>query len=346
MSHLHLYLKSNGFNPDLKYNHEEYINQIHELLGKKEGNKFLKSIEKLKERGIFSEEAVVNLIGNNIKLLKLVYSSQIEISKQVLDRYIGLIQKLRIHPKSVMDIGGGNGWAVKYLSDIFLWDSKNYVLDRNSNWDKLKNIEYFNQDYSEFKCSQKYDFFISVLGASHEKDINSLLEFIHSTSADNFTAILCLRIATESAFLNLITTLNNLGIEILPEYSKPIRVDDEKFPIVVLKKSVKQELSKGTKLQMLRYCFSDFPSLKRVCGFEAEIFLKLIEDGELIEEYDFEELYETNLKVKFLRKNDIVYRLSFLSDNSLVIDYPIISEVSDEFSMMQEIGAIPFMNTH
>lgn len=346
MSHLHLYLKSNGFNPDLKYNNEEYINQIHELLGKKEGNKFLKSIENLKEQGIFSEEAVVNLIGNNIKLLKLVYSSQIEISKQVLDRYIDLIQKLRIHPKSVMDIGGGSGWAVKYLSDIFLWDSENCVLDRNSNWDKFKNIEYFNQDYSEFKSSQKFDFFISILGASDEKDINSLLEFINCTCTDNFTAILCLRIATEPAFLNLITTLNNLGIEILIEYSKPIRVDDEKFPLVVLKKSVKQELSKGTKLHMLRYCFSDFTSVKRVCGFEAEIFLKLIEDGDQIEAYDFEELYETDLKVKILRKNDIVYRVSVLSDNYVVIDYPIITEVSVEFSMMQEIGALPFKNTN
>ncbi|WP_019670778.1 hypothetical protein [Eudoraea adriatica] len=280
----------------------------------------------LRESGA-SENELLEFIGKDEKLLKIVISSQIQISISILENIIDIISKRIDFPNQILDLGGADGWTIDYLNNYFNWVCPLTVIDQNSSWNPINDsISIINKSYSKFNGEKKFDLIISILGAPFDH-LDELFECINRSISDKGIAFLGLRIATDHQYLQVIEKLQKLELGFVAKHCKKITVFNEQIPFILLEKT-NSILTINDSLMIIRKGFYNKSDPKRESGMEANILLKLIEDGSQIEVS--KENWENGdwLEVEVINKNEILYRKTSNNSGDLIIEYPV--SIEDE----------------
>lgn len=326
------YIRKYGYEPDYSTIDPEmpkYEKALLEYLGK---DKY-KILEKLRLEPKKTESSIMEFIQNDVNLFRMMLSSQIKISIEILEGIKEIIHKLKIKPQSILELGGAEGWAADYLNDFFKWKIKKTIVDNFQAWKPIsKNTEIINKAYHEYKSQGKFDLIISILGANliHVKE---LLECIHSNLSERGIAIIGLRISRETEFYQFANLCAESGLEIINENSFRITAINQTLPIISLKKrnitQTKNEMWKST-----RECFQEIESPKCFFGVEGFIIYDLISDGKelLIDrrEWDNGDFFQ----IRIVEKNEIVYRIITNSNGDILIETPI--ELEDDFNNIDD----------
>ena len=322
------YLNKLGYRPDLSDGvYDKYEKAL---------NKYLKDIRyqqfcSLRESAS-TEEDIINFIGDDIRLLKLVSSSQLKISIVILEEVINTIRELDINPINILDLGGSDGWACNYLIKHFNPDSTVTVVDKNTIYEAVsENIEITNTDYSSYVKKGGHDLIISILGAPYDS-LSDLYKCISQSLSENGKALLGLRISSISDYIESINIANNFNLKYEVDYSKRLQIFDEHIPFICITKS-NQAQTDSEKLLLSREGFMNYSNPKRVYGYEAQIFEKLLKEAEILSMDTIE--FDNGIKfhLDIFKMNDIVYRKTYNTYGDLLIEYPVNSD--DKYNNIQ-----------
>ena len=315
------YLNKLGYRPDLSDGvYDKYEKVLH---------KYLKDIRyqqfcSLRESGT-TEEDIINFIGNDLRLLKLVSSGQLKISIVILEEIINTIRELDINPINILDLGGSDGWACNYLFKHLNLDSSLTVVDKNTMYDAVsENIEITNADYSRYVNKDGHDLIISILGAPYH-NLSDLYKCISQSLTENGKALLGLRISSISDYLESISIANSFNLKYEVDYSKRLQIFDEHIPFICITKS-NQDQTENEKLLLSRKGFMNHSNPKRVYGYEAKVFEKLLKEAEILSKDTLE--FENGIKfhLDIIMMNNILYRKTYNTYGDLLIEYPIKSD--------------------
>lgn len=322
------YLNKLGYRPDLSDGvYDKYEKVLH---------KYLKDIRyqqfcSLRESA-FEEEDIINFIGDDVRLLKLVSSGQLKISIAILEEIISLIRELDLNPVNILDLGGSDGWACDYLIRHLNLNSSAKVIDKNNIYESVsKNIQITNIDYSSYVNKDGHDLIISILGAPYE-NISDLYGCISRSLSENGKAFLGLRIASISDYVKSISIANSFNLKYEIDYSNRLKIFDEHIPFICITKS-NQAQTDNEKLLLSRKGFMNYSNPKRVYGYEAQVFDKLLKEAEILSMDTLE--FDNGIKfhLDIFKMNNIVYRKTYNTYGDLLIEYPVNSD--DKYNNIQ-----------
>jgi hypothetical protein len=317
MSKINSFLRKHGYRPELSTDFSKFVKVINGYLG----------IEKAKQ--LFdlmdwsTEEKVHEFIGNDTKLLKLVFGFQINISGKALENLIEVIETIGINPNGILDLGGADGWASKYMREYFNWSCGIKVVDANKYWGSIDStIESDNSFYKDFASSKKYDLVISIFGAPMAS-VDDLIECAFRNINDQGLFVAMLRVASENEFLKLIERADAIGFNVLTDHSSKISVAEQAFPLISFnKKVIDKALTNGDKIGITRKAFHNYAEQKRIIGIEAKCFYEIVKDGKLISHE--EKIYDNAVaSLKCIEFNGINYRIWIGADGGFILEYPI-----------------------
>ncbi len=330
---LESYIRKYGYRPDYSIDDPfktKYEKALLQYLGEERYLEF----NDLRDLPMVDESIVMNFIGEDVNLLKLVLSSQIKISLKFLEEMNSILKNKKIKPKFILDLGGGDGWASDYLNETFKWNAEATIIDKYESW-KVFNPKsiLINCDYSDFKSEIKYELAISILGASLSH-FEKLLECAYSSLVESGTFLVGVRIGNEIDYQNAIKLISEVGFIVDTQNSYKIESLGERLPLLTLKKSF-VKYNKNDLWRITRQSYSEKQNPKRFFGIEGFIIYDLICDGKELstdkrvwENGDF-------FQITVIEKNEIVYRVITNSFGNILIETPI--EADDEFNNMDEL---------
>lgn len=330
---LESYIRKYGYRPDYSSN-DPYKTKYEKALLQYLGEERYSQFNDLRDLPKVDESIVMNFIGEDVNLLKLVLSSQIKISLKFLEEMSSILKNKKIKPKYILDLGGGDGWASDYLNETFKWNAEATIIDKYDSW-KAFNPEptLINCDYSDFKSEIKYELAISILGASLSH-FEKLLGCAYSSLVENGTFLVGVRIGNEIEYQNAIKLISEVGFIVDTRNSYKIESLGEELPLLTLKKSF-VKYNKNDLWRITRESFNDIQNPKRFFGIEGFIINDLIKDGEELsidkrvwENGDF-------FQIRVLEKNEIIYRVITNSFGNILVETPI--ESDDEYNNMDEM---------
>jgi hypothetical protein len=317
---LNTFLRQLDFHPEFCVNHDQYIHEIQSHLGKEQGDKFLKKIDSMNKRGTFSEEKLTKMIDSDVKLLKLVFSTQIQISSDFLENMIPLIEANENKPESVLELGGANGWALAYLKKKFDSLSECHLVDSNPTWGVVDPIiQVFWQDYAEYAPTQKFDLIISILGVKNGEWSKLLKPIVLGSTADT-QILLGLRINPSdlNRFLN-----DCEACQLAPKLTGMafFQSCDQHFRIIELQKTENKSIS-PLERKHFKKLFAESQELTTVCGWEA-MYLAID-----LDEYDTIYSSETsdqdvNENLKLILAGDTLYRVWKSALDETIVEFPV-----------------------
>ncbi|MHA8066281.1 hypothetical protein V7S76_06315 [Aquirufa sp. ROCK2-A2] len=238
-------MKDFGFFPEFS-NKSKYLAKMRSKLGVYEANKLLNNIDYILESSENAEDEIAKLIGTNSDLLKIVYSTGIEISMLIFNEMLEILDSVEIEPNIITDLGGANGWSLQLLNDYFDLDSELILIDSNPNWGKVnEKIISINDDYNSISKKLKADLVISIFGilASYSE---VLLTCASEVISEKGYFLVALRIPNDLIFRQFQTNAKKLGFGIIlgnsrmVEYFNEFNYSKEYFPVLLLSKSVTQ----------------------------------------------------------------------------------------------------------
>jgi hypothetical protein len=311
------YLRKLGYRPDLS---DGVLDKYEERLFK-----YLKE-ERYEEFCEFralavSEESIIRFIGDDIGLFKIVLSGQIRISINILDEIISLIKQNNTSPKRILDLGGTDGWAVNFLNEKLQLNSELTVIDKNTLWEPVsENVKILNNSYAEYDTIEKHDLIISILGAP-QNGIKELFECIKKSITINGMAIVGLRISNEIDYAETVKLAGECGLIFVTKHCKNLQVFDENIPFIYLENSVAIPNNNDC-LRLVRKGYNNLEFSKRLFGYNANQFLELIKDGEIVasDKVDFD---NGSMEVIVIEKNEILYRKTSNTMGDIIIEYPV-----------------------
>ncbi|MCK0179137.1 hypothetical protein MWU50_07535 [Flavobacteriaceae bacterium S0862] len=318
------YLRKLGYRPDLA---DGVLDKFEKTLYNYMKEQRYEEFCELRERGGV-EQDIINFIGDDIKLLKIIMSAQIKMSISILEKIILAVKNIHSSPNQILDLGGSDGWAVNFLNTTLQLNCPLTVIDRNNIWNNVnENVTIINKPYSEFNTDKKYDLIISILGASHHNS-KELFECIERCISEKGIALLGLRISSDIEYVENIKLTGALGLRFIPEFCDGVQVFDEKIPIIALEKSDLVP-NNNDYLKLAREGFAGLQNPKRLYGFEANVLFELIKDGERI---SFDEIKWDNgdyMELEVIEKNNILYRKTLNHVGDIIIEYPVKSDDSE-----------------
>jgi hypothetical protein len=237
-------LRQFGFFPEFS-NRSKYLAKIKSYLGVKESNKLLDNIDffintsKPKD----FENDMSKLIGDDIGLLKIVYSTGINTSAYIFNSMLNILDTINIEPKTITDLGGGNGWALELLEEYFELSSDLILIEQNSTWGKVnENIICINDEYNSVTKNLNSDLVISIFGIFPD-DPEPLLRCAFNIMSKDGYLLIALRISDNSTFSKFQLSAKSFGFGIISESSIRIcylnKSADmiESFPILLMSNS-------------------------------------------------------------------------------------------------------------
>ena len=320
-------LRKYEYNPELS---DGILNKYEEKLFRYLGQeKYIEFSELRQFHG--PEELITNYIGSDIKLLKLVFSSQIKISKTILENILEKLKKLKPTINSILELGGADAWALDYLSKSYISANRLINLEKNPIWkNKNEQIHQVNKDYIDYQSENKFDLIFSILGAPIS-NITALLNCVKNNLDDNGICIVGIRIPNENQFIELIENLSDFGLSINKSLSNRISVNNEKLTVLCLKKT-QIIYNSNDKLRISRMVFHGYSDRKRIYGFEANCLYRIIKDGKLIksETKNFDVGW---MKFDLIQKSEINYLYVQNYFGDCHIQFP----VDDDFDLNNEL---------
>lgn len=244
LHHFNLKLRQFGFFPEFS-NKSKYLAKVRSYLGVKEADKLLNNIDFIiaTSKAGDVENDIAKLIGQDVGLLKMVYSTGIEISACIFNSMLNILDSTNIEPKIIADLGGANGWALELLEEYFELSSELILIEKNHNWGKVnENIKCINKDYNSVTENLNSDLVISIFGI-YAFDTEPLLRCVFNIMSKDGYLLIALRIPDNSTFSKFQLTAKSFGFEILLESSKRVRYKNnsskeiETFPLLLLSKS-------------------------------------------------------------------------------------------------------------
>lgn len=268
-----------------------------------------------------SEEEITKFIGDDLDLLRLVLSAQIKISITLTERIVYYLKNKKFQPKSILDLGGAEGWAANFISDQLKTDSLINVVEKNNIFPAFNEETIIhNTTYELYKSNTKHDLIISILGAPFEK-LEELISCISKALNKNGMVFLGLRIASVSDYIKTIDIANSNNLIFNSELSERIKIFNENIPLICLTQSTKNQ-SVNDKLILSRKCFFNLSNPKRIFGFEADLFEKNIQ-GKLIVKDFIEFSDRSKLYMEVIEFNEVIYRKTYNTHGDKLIEFPV-----------------------
>ncbi len=230
-----------GFFPEFT-NKKKYLAKVKSYLGVNEANKLLNNIDFIlnTSKPEDAENDIAKLIGQDVGLLKIVYSSGIDTSSFVFNSMLNILDLTNFEPKIITDLGGANGWALELLEEYYELNSDLILIEQNSTWGKVnENISCINKDYIDVTEKLNSDLIISIFGIS-AIDPEPILKCAFNIISKNGHLLISLRIPDNSTFRKFQLIAKSYGLEIILENSRRIRYQHkssntiETFPILLM----------------------------------------------------------------------------------------------------------------
>lgn len=328
---LESYIRKYGYRPDYSTN-DPYKTKYEKALLQYLGEERYLEFNEIRDTPKVDESIIMEFIGDDVNLLKLILSSQIKISLKYLEEMITIINFKKLKPQNILDLGGGDGWASDYLNETFKWNADVTIVDKYESWSVINpKSKLVNCEYSDFKQNEKYDLVISILGINLLYK-EQLLNCIYENLNENGTCIIGLRIGDEIDFQDFIRLICDLGFEVEINNSYRIEALGEKMPIITLKKSTKKYI-KNDFWRITRMSFNDLLEPKRFYGTDGVMIYDLICDGEELsndrKDWDNGDYFI----IRILKKNEIIYRVITNSYGDFLVETPILE--NDELNKIQ-----------
>lgn len=336
MKSLNKHLQEFGFKPELSRSidptgkkNKLFNKSLQNFLGPYRYKKYCRLQE------FYSDElSMMKFIAGDEALFKFLLSAQIDISEQMFQEMLGIIQRSKINPNRILEFGGANGWAIDYLIKYMFGEvEESVVVDSFPNWSPINpQIKIHSEDYFDYITETKFDLIFSILGYS-AKDYSSFLEKAISFLSDDGVLILGLRIGTEQTYQKALEAIYKSECHLDLGSSKRIIVGNEKFPILTIKKG-KGKFSKNDELYLIRNGFYNLNQPKRIVGIEAKILLDCFEQVNVISEERKESDDGTVLSLKYIDVNGIIFSVFENSSKFIVIEFPIDFQIDIEIFLM------------
>jgi hypothetical protein len=236
-------LRQFGFFPEFS-NKSKYLFKIKSYLGVSKAYKLLNNIDfilvtsEVKD----AENDIAKLIGRDVGLLKIVYSTGIETSAFIFNCMLNILDTTNIEPKIITDLGGANGWTLQLLEEYFELSSELILIEQNSAWGKVnENINCINEEYNSVTKNLSSDLVVSIFGIP-ALDPEPLLRCAFNIMSKDGHLLIALRIPDNSTFSKFQLTAQSFGFGIILESSRRIQyqhnsADIETFPILLLSNS-------------------------------------------------------------------------------------------------------------
>lgn len=250
-------LKDFGFNPDAAGGTEVYYKALRKHLGLKRREEFLDRIDAIIESRYEIEQRVTELVGSDLRLLKLVVD--VYISIYVLDCIMDLLDDMNLDPLHIVDFGGANGWSLLLIKEFLETNVKLSLIEQNKTWDIVSDeIQALWQPYDEVDLKEPADVGVTIFGAPADK-LKGLFECAQRNIQEGGYFIAALRIGHDEKLQDCLKLAARCGFELDKENSCNIKVDHPKypwegqrFPILVLKKGLVGEIDTKLILTDLR----------------------------------------------------------------------------------------------
>jgi hypothetical protein len=336
MKSLNKHLQEFGFKPELSHSIDPtgkkeklFEKSLHKFLGPHRYEEYCRVQESYSD-----ELSMMKFIAGDEALFKFLLSAQIDISEQMFQEVLGVINRYKIMPSRILELGGANGWASDYLINyVFGQVEESVVVDSFPNWDPVNpEIKIHSEDYFDYKTETKFDLIFSILGYS-AKDYSPFLEKAISFLSDDGVLILGLRIGTEQTYQKALEAIYKSECHLDLGSSKRITVGNEKFPILTIKKG-KGKFSKNDELYLIRNGFYNLKEPKRIVGFEAKILLDCFDKVNVISEERKESYDGTGLSLKYIDVNGIIFSVFENSSKFIVVEFPIDYQIDIEIFLM------------
>ena len=336
MKSLKKHLQEFGFKPELSHSIDPTGKKeklFHKNLYKSLGSFRYEEYCRVQD-SYYGEQSMMKFIGGDESLFKFLLSAQIDISEQMFQEMLGIIKSSKINPYRILEFGGANGWASDYLINyVFGQVEESVVVDSFPNWSPINpEIKIHSEDYFDYKTETKFDLIFSILGYSAE-DYTSFLEKAISFLSEDGVLILGLRISSEQSYQKALAAIFKSECHLDLWGSKRIKVGNEKFPILTIKKG-KGKLSKNDELNLIRNGFYNLNQPKRILGFEAKVLLDSFDKVNVISEERKEWEDGTWLTMSHIDVKGIIFRVVENFSEDFVLEYPIVDQVDIEIFLM------------
>jgi hypothetical protein len=233
-------LKNFGFLPELTSS-SKYIKKLRSKMGFAKANSFLNQVDLILENSYDPEFEITKLVGEDEELLKIVFSTGIASSVNVLNSIFDILDELDIFPQQIIELGGANGWALFLLNEFFEESCKMTLVEMNNVWKPVSSkINLINKNYKDFHTEDKSELIITIFGAP-ENGFHELVECVERSITNEGVFITALRIADDTLLNGFIQKCESVGLGLDMKKSGKLMVKswirDENFPILVFSKA-------------------------------------------------------------------------------------------------------------
>lgn len=236
-------LKKFGFVPELTS--PNYIKLLKAKKGLAKANSFLDQVDLILANSPDQETEIANLIGEDEELLKLVYSTGIRYSVAVLNAIFDVLDDLDVYPAHILELGGGNGWALSLLDEFFDESCRLTLVEMNKAWQPVTpKLNLVNLRYEAYVPETKADLIFSIFGAPYF-GFEELVACAARSLVDSGYFIAALRIPDKIMLTDFLKTCAAAGLELDSKRSGKLAVKSphgqERFPILVFKRGAAVE---------------------------------------------------------------------------------------------------------
>ncbi len=316
-----------GYKPELGTDLDKYETKLHEYLGREKYTLFWD----LRHSENYSEDIIFRFIAEDPKLLKLIFSSQIHISISLAEYIFKVAHSKLSGSKSVLELGGADGWALDFLQKRYLHLSRLVNVESHTVWQiQNEKISQIQSTYCGFNSSEKFDLIFSILG-SPLSNSEELLNCISRNLEPDGVALIATRLASENDFLEMLDNIHGSNLSIEPSSSSRITCGKERITVFSLSNE-KSVITENEKLSYVREIFHLYEEVKRIFGIEARVIYDLIKDSELIEKYK-KEFDDGWMQFELIKKNGIFYLYTTNYMNSKIIQFPYYSSFDFDFEI-------------
>ncbi len=316
-----------SWEPELSADLDKHEDKLLEHLGKEKYSLFWD----LRHSENRSEDNTFNFIGEDQKLLRLIFSSQINSSISLSEYIFKVAHSKLAGSTSVLELGGADGWALDFLQKKYLNLSNLVNVEFRTIWQKLNGkINQIHCTYNDFISPDKFDIVFSILGAPLSGS-DELLNCVAKYLKPDGYAFLALRISTDKYFNEIVDKIYDRDLSILPTSSSMVNCGKERIPVICVlnKKSI---INENQKLRFVREIFYQYEEVKRMFGMEAGVIYELIKDGESIEVFK-KEFDDGWMQFELINKNGIYYLYTTNYEGTKIIQFPYFDSFDFESEM-------------
>jgi len=236
-------LKKFGFYPELTS--PNYIKLLKAKKGLAKANSFLDQVDMILANSRDQETDIATWIGEDEELLKLVYSTGIRYSVAVLNAILDVLDDLDVYPVHILELGGGNGWALSLLDEFFDTSCKLTLVEMNKVWKSVSpKLNLVNLRYGDYVSETKVDLIFTIFGAPYF-GFEELVACAARSLSDRGYFIAALRIPNEMMGTDFLNRCTAAGLEFDSKRSGRVAVKSpqgrERFPILVFKRGAAVE---------------------------------------------------------------------------------------------------------